>query len=117
MSLLSEAMEQFCFVNKAKVPDGEGGYIVTWTEGAEFSGNARLDASTEARIAQAQGLRAMYTITTEKNVTLEFHEIVKRLSDGQHFRVTSNGNDKRTPDSASLNMRQVTAEAWELVGS
>ena len=114
MSLLQEAMEKFCFVNPAKVSDGEFGYITTWTEGAEFTGNARLDASMQARIAQAQGVTSVYTITTAKDITLGYHDVVKRLSDGQIFRVTSKGNDNHTPDSASLNMRQVTAELWEL---
>ena len=114
MSLLQEAMEKFCFVNSAKVSDGEFGYVVQYTDGAEFTANARLDTSMQARIAQAQGVKSLYTITTAKDVTLEFHDIVKRLSDGQHFRVTSNGKDNHTPDSASLNMKQVTAEAWEL---
>lgn len=114
MSLLDEAMERFCFVNKARIPDGEGGSITTWTDGAEFIANARLDTSMQARVAQAQGVTSLYTITTRKDITLDFHEVVKRLSDGQVFRVTSNGTDNKTPESASLNMRQVTAEAWVL---
>ena len=38
----------------------------------------------------------------------------KRLSDGKIFRVTSDGDDKYTPSSANLNMRQVSCEEWEL---
>lgn len=112
MSLLSEAMEKFCYVNKARIADGEGGYIVTWTDGAEFIANARLDTSMQARRAQVEGVTSLYTITTRKYDTLEYHDVVKRLSDGQVFRVTSDGTDKKTPESATLDMRQVTAESW-----
>ena len=41
---------------------------------------------------------------------LSYNDIFKRKSDGKIFRVTSDGDDKYTPDSAILNMRQVTAE-------
>lgn len=114
MSLLSAATEQFCFVDKIRQPDGEGGFDTVWKEGAEFPANARFDTSMQARIAEAQGVTAMYTITTAKTITLEYHDVVKRLSDGKIFRVTSDGDDVKTPDSATLNMRQVTAEEWTL---
>lgn len=115
MSLLSEAMESCVFVSKQIVSDGYGGYKNTWVEGAEFKAAIVFDTSIEARMAEAQGVHSLYTITTEKSLTLEYHDVFKRLRDGKVFRVTSDGDDKFTPNSASLNMRQVTAEEWELV--
>ena len=114
MSLLDEAMETFCFVDKARVSDGEGGYTVTWTDGAEFQANARFDSSMQAKRAQVEGVTSLYTITTRKANVLDYHDVVKRISDGQIFRVTSEGTDKKTPDSATLDMRQVSAESWVL---
>ena len=114
MSLLDSAMESFVFMNKARVDDGESGYITTWAEGAEFTANARFDSSMQARIGEAQGVTALYTITTRKAVTLEYHDVVKRVSDQKIFRVTSDGDDVKTPESAGLNMRQVTAEEWKI---
>lgn len=114
MSLLDNAFEDFTIINKSKVPDGEGGFITTWTEGAEFSAASRLDNSTVAKIAQAQGVTAVYTIITRKNLTLEFHDVIKRVRDGKIFRVTSDGDDKRTPSTATLDMRSVSAEEWSL---
>lgn len=114
MSLLDSAMEAFLFIDKTRQPDGESGYITVWQEGAEFTANARYDTSMQARIGEAQGVTAMYTITTRKTVTLEYHDVVKRVRDGKIFRVTSDGDDVKTPNSASLDMRQVTAEEWKL---
>lgn len=114
MSLLDTQMETFCYINKAYVPDGEGGVDIEWADGAKFQANTRLDSSTQAKIAEKMGVTSLYTITTKKDICLEYHDVIKRLSDGQIFRITSNGKDNKTPDSATLNMRQVSAEKWEL---
>lgn len=116
MSLLSDAMEQCVMIDKSTVADGYGGYIVSWVEGAEITAAIVLDTSMEARIGQKQGVTALYTITTAKSLNLQYHDVLKRLSDGKIFRVTSDGDDKRTPISAGLNMRQVSAEEWNLNG-
>lgn len=114
MSLLSEAMTECQFIDRKRVSDGEGGTVTEWTDGAKFKAAIVLDSSMQARIGMVQGVTAVYTVTTEKNLTLEYHEVFKRLSDGKIFRVTSDGDDKATPNSARLNMRQVSAEEWEL---
>lgn len=114
MSLLSEAMENCVLLDKTTMPDGYGGFISVFVEGAEFQSAITFDTSIEARRADKEGVTSLYTVTTPKNVVLEYHMVFKRLSDGKIFRVTSDGDDKATPKSASLNMRQVTAEEWSL---
>lgn len=114
MSLLSEAMENCIMLDKRTVADGYGGYITTWVEGASFQAAVTFDTSMEARIAEKQGVTSLYTITTNKAITLEYHDVFKRVSDGKIFRVTSDGDDRFTPASANLNMRQVSAEEWSL---
>lgn len=114
MSLLSEAMENCIMLDKRTTADGYGGYVTSWIEGAEFQAAIVLDNSIEARIAEKQGVTALYTITTKKAVNLKYHNVFKRLKDGKIFRVTSDGDDDHTPASANLNMRQVSAEEWEL---
>lgn len=114
MSLLDAAMETFVMMDKTTVPDGYGGFYSTWTEGAEFQAAASFDTSVEARVAAVQGVTSLYTITTSKSVALEYHDVVKRVSDGKILRVTSDSTDKKTPPSATLNMRVVTAEEFVL---
>lgn len=114
MSLLDSAMETFAMLDKTTASDGYGGYTSVWTQGAEFQAAATFDTSIEARVAGVQGVTSLYTITTSKAMNLQYHDVVKRLSDNKIFRVTSDGDDKKTPPSATLNMRQVTAEEWEL---
>lgn len=112
MSLLDAAMETFIMMDKTTVPDGYGGFYATWAEGANFNAAATYDTSIEARVAAVQGVTALYTITTSRAVTLEYHDVIKRESDGKYFRVTSDSKDKKTPLSATLDMRQVTAEEF-----
>jgi hypothetical protein len=114
MSLLDEAMEKCQYINKTKVPDGYGGVKTTWTDGAEFDAAITFDTSMDARVAQGQGVKSLYTVTTVRSLIMEYHDVFRRLRDGKIFRVTSDGDDKYTPASATLNMRQVTAEEWEL---
>ena len=95
-------------------PDGYGGYTPTWQEGAEFDAAIVMDTSMQARIAEKQDVTSLYTVTTKKVMNLQYHDVFRRLSDGKIFRVTSDGDDKHTPASANINMRQVTAEEWEL---
>ncbi len=114
MSLLTEQMEKCIMLDKTTTSDGYGGYIIDWKEGAEFQAAIVLDSSMQARIAEQQGVTALYTITTKKNINLQYHDVFRRKEDGKIFRVTSDGDDKHTPKSANLDMRQVSAEEWNL---
>lgn len=116
MSLLSDAMETCVLMNKQTVADGYGGYITTYVEGASFQAAIVFDTSIEARTAEKQGVTSLYTVTTPRSLTLEYHDVFKRARDEKIFRVTSDGDDKYTPQSATLDMRQVTAEEWTLNG-
>lgn len=114
MSLLSEAYEDVTMIDRVTSPDGEGGYETIWQDGAAFKAAIVLDSSMQARIAEKDGVTALYTVTTNRSVNLQYHDVFRRESDKKIFRVTSDGDDKRTPASATLDMRQVSAEEWSL---
>ena len=115
MSLLTQAMEDVVLMEKKREPDGEGGFITEWKDGVTFLAAITFDSSMQARTAQKQGVTSLYTITTGKNAKLEFHDVIRRVSDGKIFRITSDGDDKHTPARASFQFLQVTAEEWWLV--
>lgn len=115
MSLLSQAMTDCVMIVKTSRPDGYGGYVTRYTEDTVvFKAAVTFDNSLQARVAGVQGVTSLYTITTGREKVLMFHDIIKRLSDGKILRITSDGDDKATPPSSSLNMRQVTAEEYTL---
>lgn len=115
MSLLDEAMTTCVLLDKTTQADGYGGYVTNWTEGAEFSCAIVLDNSLQAKVAEKQGVTGLYTVTTKKAMNLQYHDVFMRKSDNKIFRVTSDGDDLKTPASAGLNMRQVSAEEWSLL--
>lgn len=114
MSLLSEAMEDCAILDKTTTADGYGGYNTIYSVGASFKAAIVFDTSIQARVAEYEGVTSRYTVTTGRSLTLEYHDVFRRERDKKIFRVTSDGDDKFTPMSAGLNMRQVTAEEWTL---
>ena len=113
MSLLTDAMEDFIYKDKRTVPDGYGGVQTEWVDGAEFLAALSFDTSTEARRAEKEGVENLYTITTQRGITLMYGDIIRRQADGKLFFITSDGTDKKTPLSATLDMRVVTAKELE----
>ena len=102
-------------INRVKVPDGYGGVKIVWQDGAVFKATIPPpDNDMQTQVALTQGVTSIYTVTTTKDIVLDFHDVFRRLSDGKVFRVTTDGDDNATPDAARLNMRQVRAEEWEL---
>lgn len=112
MSLLTDAMVDVVMLEKKRASDGEGGFVTKWEEGATFKAAITFDTSMEARAAEVQGVKSLYTVTVSKNAKLEYHDVFRRISDGKVFRVTSDGDDKVTPAAASFQFSQVTAEEW-----
>ena len=114
MSLLSKAFETFTVINKAVVDDGMGGTTTVWADGATVQGAMVLDSSVQMKVAQALGSKGAYTFTVKRSTELDYHTVLRRESDKALFRLTSNTDDKKTPDGAGLDMRQYTAEEFTL---
>lgn len=114
MSLLEDSFEPIVLLERRTTPDGEGGFFVSWKDGAKINAAVSLDNSMQARTAMKQGVMSVYTVVTKKNSILQFHDVFRRERDGKIFRVTSDGDDKATPQSSALNARVVSAEEWSL---
>jgi len=114
MSLLDVAYEDFSIVNKIVVDDGLGGVKTQWVDGPTFPGTMTFDNSTQGKIAQAMGAKSIYTFICKRNVSLDYHDVLRRKSDDQIFRVTSRSKEDETPKGAGLDMREYSAEEWEL---
>lgn len=123
MMILKKNMTQFCVMDASRVPDGQSGYSVEWTDGEEFLACAVLAQGKSAakdqskNIADKDGAVPEYTIFTLKSVLLPYHAIVKRKSDGRIFRTLSDPTDGATPDGAYLDLRMHAAELYKLTGT
>lgn len=99
---------------EADVPDGIGGFTHGWTEGTAFIAAIVKDRTAPETVAERESVAETYTVTVPVDLGLKFHDVFKRVSDGQVFRVTSNIIDSRTPGVASFQFGQVSAERWVL---
>ena len=114
--LITQQFEPCRMLDKVTAPDGYGGFVKTWQEGAEFNAYCRLDNEPEMRIAEAQGVKSVFPIVTPAAVVLQYHEVFRRERDGKIFRVTSDGDDYELPSVSTVKVRTVTAEEWEIPG-
>lgn len=114
MSLLDDFARPCVLMEKTRTPDGAGGYIVSWTEGAEFQNYQALDTSLEARIAEKQGVTSVYSALVLKDLPIEYNDAFKDASTGLTYRVTSNPDEKQAPKSSTFDLKYFTAERWNL---
>ena len=114
MSLIDTFKTTCTLLEKRRLPDGEGGFITSWADGPQFQAAIVHDQSLQAQVAEKQGVTSLYTVTVDKNVALEFHDVFRRESDGETFRVTTDAKDVQTPGVASFSFAQVKAEKWRL---
>ena len=114
MRLIDQMMEKCRILNRSRVDDDYGSYTDTWTEGASFDAAIIKNSTTEAIVAEKQGVSEIFTVVTNKRFELSYHDAFKRLSDGQIFRVTSNSKDSDAPNASTVPITKVTAEKWEL---
>ncbi len=110
---LSDFFEPFVMQVQYTAPDDFGG--VTWwlDDGDAFQAGISTESSTEAKIAEKNGMKTIYTIVTPETVTLKQDDRVKRVKDGRVYRITSDSADMTTPAPASVRFSQVTAEVVE----
>ena len=114
MSLLDDFARTCVLMEKKRVPDGAGGFLVEWTEGAEFTNYQALDTSMEARRAEKEGVTSLYSALVDKAVPIEYNDVFKDKTTGKTYRVTSYPADKEAPKSSTLPLKYFTAERWSL---
>lgn len=114
MSLLSDFARQCVLMEKTRVPDGEGGYTVSWAEGVSFENYQALDTSMEARRAEKEGVTSLYSALVDKTLPIEYNDYFKDTTTGLTYRVTSNPSEKEAPKSATFALKYFTAERKEL---
>ena len=112
--LIFNMMEKCRILNHARVDDLYGSSTDAWTDGTPFDAAIIKDTTTEAVVAEKQGITEMFTVVFEKGLSIDYHTVFKRLSDNQVFRVTSRVKDSEAPDASSVKIAKVTAEKWVL---
>jgi len=114
MTLLDSMRDTCVMLDKTTVSDGLGGFTTKWVEGATFEAVIRKDASPQEIVAQQQGVNETFTVIVDKSVTLDYHDVFKRLSDSAVFRLTSTTKDAQAPAVSTVPIAKATAERWVL---
>ena len=111
MALYTDAFPNvFLFRTKQLVPNGMGGYDEKYADGAEFNGSLVMDTSTEARVAEKQGVTSLYTLTVSPDVPLDYGNRFKDKDTGIEYRITSRTGEKQTPAMASFQFQNFSVE-------
>ena len=110
MSLIDSRMEDVTMLDAVSVPDGFGGIVREWRDGATFRAAILMKSTTDAEIAYQQGAKRLYTVYTRQIVRLERGDRFRRVSDGRVLRVTSDAAEDKTPGSSALDLCRVQAE-------
>lgn len=110
MSLVSNEMVECQMIDKTTQPDGYGGVMTVWADGAKFQAAVVLASAQERIVAAQEGTHAQYGVLTTRNICLMYGDLFRRVSDGKLFRVKSDGTDNKTPKNARLDLRRVEAE-------
>lgn len=116
MTLLDRMATSCKIVNHVRTDDDVGGYKDTWEDGASFDATIIKNSTTEAQIAEKQGIEELFTVVTKSSFKLDFHDVFRRVSDSQVFRVTSNATDSEAPGASTVQICKVTAEKWVIPG-
>ena len=113
-NLLYQIMTPCKIMNHVRTDDPLGGYTETWQEGATFDASITKNGSTEVTIAERQGISEIFSVVTKRSFLLNHHDVIKRMSDGAIFRLTSNSKDLEAHPASTIQIALATAERWEL---
>lgn len=101
-------------MDKKSVSDGMGGFGYEYTEGATFKGLISTVNTMERVLAEQQGATGVYRLTIDSSVAIEYNDVVKRKSDGQHFRMTTFPDDVKAPSLAGVQIKQCICERFTI---
>lgn len=112
--LMDEYNAKCVLLVKTRQDDPVGGYRTVWADGIEFDAAWEYESAPEIVVAEQQGVSRIYRIYIDPTLDLEYHEVFRRKDNGQIYRVTNPGKDRRTPSFSRINKRLIEVEKWDL---
>lgn len=113
--LVYDSFEPFIFMTKTMEPDGEGGMATVYVDGSEFLAGISDPNTSLSKIADALTERRNVQITTNRSVSLEALDVIKRVKNQKTYRILPGGEeDNQTPPTSALDLRSHQAEEWTI---
>lgn len=110
MGLLDVRAEGFHIMDKVTRPDGYGGTVATYQEGAPFRAIATQLQSQQLEVAYQDGQRRLYAIFYPPIVGLSKGTRVKRQADGLTFDVVADPDPQQTAPWSRIGLQRTTME-------
>ena len=108
--MLRDYFEDFILLEHTCTEDDLGSVSVTWQEGVAFRGGLTHMVGKEVDPCGLMALKTTPMLLHEYDVTLAQGDVIRRVSDGAHFRVAGHSGNMRTPPHAGLAYCQVPVE-------
>ena len=114
MSLMDEYNIECTLLIKTRVDDPVGGYKHRWVPDVSFDAAWEYQSAPEIIVAEQEGVSRIYRIYVDRTLDLDYHEVFRRKDNGQTYRVTNPGTDRKTPSFSPLGKRLIEVEQWDL---
>ena len=114
MSLLDQYTHECVTLTKTRSDDPLGGYLTVWVNGVTFTAAWEYNSAPEITVAEQQGVSRVYNIYVPVDLQLDYHEVFRRVDNGQTYRVTNPGTDRMTPKTSRIKRRLIEVEKWSL---
>lgn len=112
MNLLTSMMYPCVLLTEVLINDPMGGYSSQWVEGATFDAFVRKEETPEITVAEKTEPKERLTIVVPKGTPLKYHSVVRRVSDGETYRLVSTLKDFEAPGASSLQIARADCERW-----
>lgn len=108
MRLFQRFFKDTVKLTRTETPDGYGGVETEWEESEIFQSAIVTNSTPEEVFAEKQEGSAIFSIVTQPDVVLRYHDLVRQ--DGKYYRITADSTFIETPVIASFAFRKATAE-------
>ena len=112
--MLNSFRRQCILLRVIQTPDGQGGSLSRWTEVTMLDAFFGRESSVKAVTAEKQDSTKTCSVYVQKSADICFQDVLRRVEDGLCYRVTSEQNDNRVPDTSAMDWRRIIVERWEM---
>ena len=114
MPMIFDIMDKCHIIDIVTSDDAFGSATKSYRVGASIDAAIIKNSTTEAIVAEKQGVEEIFTLVTHSGSMLDYHSIVRRDSDKEYFIVTSREVDSKAPAQSTVQISKVNAERWKV---
>ena len=114
VTLIQNIMDKCHLIDIVTSDDAYGSARKSYRVGASIDAAIIKNSTTEAIVAEKQGITEIFTVVTNSGSMLDYHSIIRRDSDKEYFIITSREVDSKAPAQSTVQISKVNAERWKV---